>query len=298
MFVSESVIAGTRRRGSVLVEFGLIALVLYLILAATLEFGRALFGAQVLQQAADAAAREISRTPGLPLVGTLTDWNDPTDQNAAFNTAVVKQTIYDEQFTVVSPIPNDGLDFFDDKPILNRLLAPLMIRDPNRDLLYYPGALVADPNMPSGFHVEIPVVTYTADPGTTSGSETFVKNVRIVEEILPVPNADPTNSDSSPFSLVSSLQPASIRGTVAIRINYPFQAATLSATAPNPDPSQPNFSYIDQSDDPSFGSPPPDGDMGTYDGDRGLGNQQAFGKIVRPFRRLISAQAIYRREVY
>ena len=52
-----------RRRGSVLVEFALIALVLYLILAATLEFGRALFGAQVLQQAADIAAREISRTP-------------------------------------------------------------------------------------------------------------------------------------------------------------------------------------------------------------------------------------------
>ena len=78
------------------------------------------------------------------------------------------------------------------------------------------------------------------------------------------------------------------RGLVALRINYPFQAATLSATAPNPNPSQPNFRYIDSSDDPSFGAPPPDSEMGTYYGDRGLGNQRAFGKIVRPFRRLIS----------
>ena len=61
----------TGRRGSVLVEFALIAFVLYLILAATVEFGRALMAAQLLQQAADIAAREVARTPGLPLVGTL-----------------------------------------------------------------------------------------------------------------------------------------------------------------------------------------------------------------------------------
>ena len=45
MLASKSALVGMRRRGSVLVEFALIALVLYLILAATLEFGRALFGA-------------------------------------------------------------------------------------------------------------------------------------------------------------------------------------------------------------------------------------------------------------
>ena len=49
------------RRGSVLVEFALIALILYLILAATIEFGRALMAAQLLQQAADIAAREVVR---------------------------------------------------------------------------------------------------------------------------------------------------------------------------------------------------------------------------------------------
>lgn len=48
------------RRGSVLVEFALIALILYLILAATIEFGRALMAAQLLQQAADIAVREVA----------------------------------------------------------------------------------------------------------------------------------------------------------------------------------------------------------------------------------------------
>jgi hypothetical protein len=277
----------TRRSGSVLVEFALIALVLYLILAATLEFGRALFGAQVLQQAADTAAREIARTPGLPAVGTLTDWKDPSNQNAAFNTTVIKQTLYDEQFTVVGPIPSNGLDYFSDKPLLNRLLAPLMIRDTDRNLLYYPGALVTDTNMPSGYHVEIPIVSYAG------GTETIVKSVRIVEEILPDPNADPTNSDNSPFSLVSTLSPPSNRGIVALRINYPFQAATMSATAPNPAwPPPPNFNYIDVPASESGEA------AGTYAGPNGLGNQLVFAKNVRPFRRLMSAQAIYRREVF
>jgi TadE-like protein len=274
-------------RGSVLVEFALISLVLYLILAATLEFGRALFGAQILQQAADTAAREISRTPGLPVVGTLTDWNNPSNQNAAFNTTVIKQTIYDEQYTVVHPIPSSGLDYFNDKPILNRLLAPLMIRDTTQDLLYYPGALVTDANMPSGFHVEIPIVS------NAGGTEAIVKNVRIVEEILPNPSSDPTSSDNSPFSLVAPLLPASNRGVVALRINYPFQAVSMSATAPNPNwPPDPNFNYI-QVPASEAGET-----AGVYAGPNGLGNQLAMGQHVRPFRRLISAQAIYRREVF
>lgn len=293
MLASKNGLVRMRRRGSVLVEFALIALVLYLILAATLEFGRALFSAQVLQQAADTAAREIARTPGLPAVGTLTDWMNPSNQNAAFNTTVVKQTLYDEQFTVISPIPSNGLDYFSDKPLLNRLLAPLMIRDTDRNRwpagsgLYYPGKLVPDANMPSGYHVEIPIVSYAG------GTETIVKSVRIVEEILPNPNADPTNSDNSPFSLVSTLSPASNRGIVALRINYPFQAATMSATAPNPNwPPDPNFNYIDSSDVQAGEA------AGTYAGPNGLGNQLVFAKNVRPFRRLMSAQAIYRREVF
>jgi hypothetical protein len=41
-----------------------------------------------------------------------------------------------------------------------------------------------------------------------------------------------------------------------------------------------------------------DGGVGPYAGAYGLGRQLALGgRTVRPFRKLISAQAIYRREV-
>ena len=60
---------GRNRRGSVLVEFALIALLLYLILAATLEFGRALFGAQVLQQSTDVLRGRFREHRGCPLLG-------------------------------------------------------------------------------------------------------------------------------------------------------------------------------------------------------------------------------------
>jgi Flp pilus assembly protein TadG len=287
------------RRGSVLVEFALIALILYLIFAATIEFGRALMAAQLLQQAADIAAREVARTPGLPVVGTLTDWDNPSDTNAAFNNPVVLQTIFDPQYLVVDI--SNGLDYFNDKPILNRLLAPLMIPDYANGVLRYPGALVA--NSSGGHTVQIPVVTYSG------GVEQIGAMLPVVEEILywnpsnttPPPDPNSYNPDYSPFGLVaastsnvaastSNVVPPQLRGTVALRINYPFQAASLSATAPSYNwPPDPNFNYIH----PSDGTNTP----GTYSGPNGLGDQLVFATNVRPYRRLLSAQAIYRREV-
>src|SRR3954471_10138442 len=90
---------GRIRRGSVLVEFALIALVLYLILAATLEFGRALFGAQIVQQAADILARELSRTPLPPVAALQQVFDDTTGQYDP--NGVVKSTIYDRSLLVV-----------------------------------------------------------------------------------------------------------------------------------------------------------------------------------------------------
>jgi hypothetical protein len=175
-----------------------------------------------------------------------------------------------------------------------------MIVDNENKVLRYPG-LIPDASQPDGFSRNIAVVgSYSPGAGPFSGSEENITTVPVVQEILPA-GADPTDPNTSPFSLVSSVQPPSGRGVVALRINYPFQAATMSATAPNADPSLPNFNLIDTSDDPS--TIPQEVDMGVsgkhvYSGQYGLGNQLAFGKIVRPFRRLISAQAIYRREVF
>ena len=280
------------RCGSVLVEFALIALILYLILAATIEFGRALMAAQLLQQAADIAAREVARTPGLPVVGTLTDWENPSDLNAAFNNTVVLQTIFDPQYLVVDI--SHGLDYFNDKPILNRLLAPLMIPDYANGVLRYPGVLVANSERrpdradPRGQLCGRGRDDSVDDAAGRSGD--FLQ--------LGCSNTTPLdpngyNPDYSPFGLVASstsVVPPQLRGTVALRINYPFQAASLSATAPSSNwPPDPNFNYIH----PSDGTNTP----GTYSGPNGLGDQLVFATNVRPYRRLISAQAIYRREV-
>jgi hypothetical protein len=289
-----------RRRGSVLVEFALIALVLYLILAATLEFGRALFGAQVLQQATDVLAREISRTP-LPPAVTLNDvLNNPAVGDPSGR---VKGTVYDPAKLVWSfdDAYAGGLSAAENSaslPIVNRLLLPLMIADDANKVLRYPG-LVPDPDNPGNWMIAM--VTYNpvsdGDP-PFSGSEQSITLVPVVEEIM-APGHKPGDADYatwSPMNLVATnVTPASSRGTVGIRINYPFEAAALSATAPITDPAHrfdPDFHFIEVPASDAGTTP------GLYAGEDGIGVQYAAGRVVRPFRRLISTQAIYRREVF
>jgi hypothetical protein len=101
------------------------------------------------------------------------------------------------------------------------------------------------------------------------------------------------------------------RGLAAVRMNYPYQAAMLSGFQPSfataADPLPPNMGNPILADDGSvleLNAPPggpidDDGAVGPYAGPFGLGRQLALaGRTVRPFRRLISTQAIYRREVF
>jgi hypothetical protein len=279
------------RRGSILVEFALVALVLYLLLAATFEFGRAFFSAQVVQQAADVAAREIARTP-LPASTTIERLIQGIDDPSQ----TIPNTVYSEDWLVVdlAKVPT-GMTvpeyFTRNAPIVNRLLYPLMIPSEagDRRILQYPGLLVPDGRRASGFTVVIPLVSYAG------GVETITGTLPVLQEVLP--NLGASASDyldpaQCPFSLTASSVPAAQRGLVAIRINCPYQAATLAATAPNPGgSSEPNFRYITV---PGASS----GDRaGPYAGPGGLGNLLVEGQNVRPFRRLLSSQAIYRREV-
>ena len=69
------------RRGQALVEFAIVALVVYLLLGGILTFGQLFYEGQTVQQAADVAAREISRTP-LSATANLMDVlysNNPSD---------------------------------------------------------------------------------------------------------------------------------------------------------------------------------------------------------------------------
>jgi len=315
------------RAGQSLVEFAVVSLVLYMLLAAILTFGHMLYVAQGLQGAADLAAREMSRTPLSANFKKLED---------ALQDSEVRTNIFDDAWLVIDldkypSGPNillPGYDFDNSMPVLNRQLASLMIVDrtfnpdgtTDRTLLRYPGALLIrnDPIVsPTGsyppwvateFIVEIPLVLSRSNVGTET-----IRWIPVVEEIYE------TNSGGLyPFDIENPMT----RGIVALRINYPFQSASMSSFRHDenhpeypfePTVGRPNFAVDGEGNVTSPGNPdagtlidlPLVADTsagpiytGTYGGKYGLGAQGAFGQIVRPYRRVISAQAIYRREIF
>jgi hypothetical protein len=280
------------QRGAVFLEFAFVALLMYLLLAATVDFGRLFFSAQALNDAARVTAREISVIP-LPADMTLTQ---------ALADPKVRQRVYQPEHLVIDldAIPG-GLaleDFLDSLPVLNQALRPLMIYDRlgDRRLLRYPGALVVDGSTPSGLTVAIPLVVGRDG----SGVET-IRWVPVIEEIT-----NPNFPGESPFSL-NTPEAMPQRGLVAVRINYPFQGALLAGHQSSPlGPLAPNVSYRIQADDGSVtqqGTPPGtlaagSGPAGPYTGPYGLGKLYSFAEEVRPFRRLLSAQQVFRREVF
>ncbi len=288
-----------KRKGQSLIEFAVVALVIYLLLAAVLTFGHMLYVAQTLQTAATFAAREIAHT-SLPPVTTF---------EAELESGALDE-IYQDDYLVYNLNDLGSQSFFNDVvpawPLLNQQLAGLMIVDhPDFDgdgtadahLLRYPGALLEDATTPTGYTVGIPLVVSRSP----NGAET-IRWIPVVEEIE---SAD----DPEPFSIESSQ-----RGIVALRINYPHQSAVMSSFRPNaqgrfePTIGTPNVAddalvtEENSSDRPGNLQPKPmrSGSLyaGTYGGTYGLGVQGALGKMVRPYRRIISAQAIFRREVF
>lgn len=342
------------RRGQSLVEFAVVALVVYMLLAAILTFGHALYVAQGLQTAADLGSREISRTPLPPNITLDNPANDP--EPGALHHDDVRRRIFDEAFLVIdlnafygAPGVGPGPNFFQDAvpqmPLLNQQLATLMIVDrPDADtwLLRYPGALLNRTTAlapPSGapypdwvatqYAVGIPVVTSRGPPPVLPGPHVVggfetIRWVPIVEEIDSEDSpGDDTQPNPDPFRVVQVDQVNFIdhRGIVALRINFPFQSSTMSSFRPNPEgPFEPTIGFPNAADDGEVtelnpgdrpgdltGAPLRNGQRfaGTYGGQYGLGAQGAMGseyltggRPVRPYRRVISAQAIYRREVF
>jgi hypothetical protein len=298
-------------------EFALVALVMYLLFAATIEFGRLLHGAQTAQAAVDQAAREISRIPLPPISDFTTELVNPNSP---------LQAVYSEDFLAIPfDLPPgqtmwqylDGLNM----PPVNRALVPLMVVNQvgGATVLRYPGALVTSSTAASGMTVMIPVVT--SPPG--SNPETIEWH-RVVEEVSAT-----DGNGNTPFN-VAWQDPSGNNlpgGLVALRLNYPFQAATLAGYQPPPldgnGETLPNAGNPMLADDggvsavnsiPNGGSPiapdlpPPDSQnggayAGPYGGAYGLGEMGLVApgqgpQTVRPFRRVISAQAVYRREVF
>lgn len=278
--------ASSRERGGVAVEFALIAFALYLILAGMLSFGRWMAVQQAAQDVARFAAREVALYP-LP---AETDSLDAALADSGFRAAV-----YDPDLLVVDL---DALaagqtldDVFAAMPVVNRALRPLMIfstvdtPEGLKRLLHVPGAIVNSDFLPgptglaapTGFSVTIPRVT-ARDPVT--GVETL-EFADVLEEV---------KGDGIPGSL-----PISRGGVANLRLNVPFQSAALVGYLSTAAPDQP-IEAVDPAGPFNIVGSGPDG-AGPYSGTTGLGRLEALGKQVRPFRRLIAAQALFRREV-
>ena len=91
-----------RRQGQALLEFSILIPLIIILIGATLSFGLFFFQANVLQQAVDVAAQEISRMPFEPDqelgLGQLDQCGEP---NLVSNDPDFKSRIYDEQYLVI-----------------------------------------------------------------------------------------------------------------------------------------------------------------------------------------------------
>src|ERR1043166_9494477 len=216
------------REGNVLLEFALIASLLFMVLAFTMDFGRAVYSAQVIEQAADHIARETAVAP-LP----ATTATDADGFRAAIDPVLKSNGIYSEDYLAMdisnAPVGTDLLTYLDSLyppgvPTGNRLLIPLMIQmdatmSPNIPAgsrwLVYPGALVPSSTAPTGYTVRIPTVQYGA-----GGTETVSPQASWLHVVEIDPKAFQLNSPQ--------------RGMAMVRVNYPFQAAQISGRYRDP----------------------------------------------------------------
>ena len=297
------------RRGQVLLEFAVVAFLLTFLLGAMLAFGFLFYSANIVQQAADVGAQELARTPFSPDGSFKTDLVD------------INKGVFSEADLVV-PVGTNPADL----PLINQLLFSVYIYDPDIDMIRYPGTLVTNGD---GDQTVVIAVIGPGHRDPETGVEEITEWHRVVEEIIPPgQTVGPYSVLATPEQQGGLGQP----GMVALRINYPYQSAGLVAyvhtdaggsiinppdtigadgvlnvpviaddfqvtgadTATFPDQqtlSDAGYTLVNPTADPNIGASP---NRGTY----GFGEAQAFLTTVRPYRKVITAQGIYRREVF
>lgn len=300
-----------------LLEFSLSMVVLWLIVAATLDLGRAFAAAQLLQSAVRSAARELALAE-FPADRSLLGGEGETG---------ALSTLFDEDYLVVDA---DCLEQVAEEEgrtpeaqlarilgerglLLNQMLRPLMIFERvtiggrEEHLLRYPGALLRASGAGSG-----PCKTgYTVAVPRVDESASRIDWHRVVE---PLEGAGAFEAPEA---------------TVALQVHYPFQAAGLSGWrllepasegGPRNDIHEPVAAA--QPGDYTGGALPegtsllPELDAGldagapvayaanprgrtipVYGGSLGLGFQAVLGETVRPYRRVITVQAVEGRQL-
>ena len=229
----------------------------------------------------------------------------------------VRQQVFDDNLLVLSidsvqsntgGLTYNGGHLIGDFPIVTQQLLPLMVNDQvnGQPLLRFPGAMFQGTSNSSaspaginysGYVVRIPLVSTP-----TSSGETIINWLNPLEPIL--------DSNGADAFAVNAVTISGLSGAVALRINYPYQSASMSGFVPPANPASPpgppdNPVVPVPANNSSSSSPPgvggavtSDFQYGPYAGANGLGRQAAFDTTVRPYRSVISSQAIYRREVY
>ena len=207
---------GRHQRGSVLVEFSLIAVVLSLFITFVIDVSRMVFISQVLQESARVATREFSLLP-LPPAMTF---------EQALNHPQVRKHIFDPSALVINmeEFEDDHLreEFFNQLPILNLMLRPLMTPDRlivegrTIDVLRFPGVVLQEGQ--GGAHSPFKIGVPHRMAASMSEPESLVWK-SVVEEV----KLSPKDSDSGLFSLHVTQDQGKPSGFVALRINYPFR---------------------------------------------------------------------------
>ncbi|MEX1024816.1 MAG: TadE/TadG family type IV pilus assembly protein [Planctomycetota bacterium] len=298
------------QRGAVLVEFALVSIVFYLLLAGTVELGRLMVMNQALQDAARIAAREFALAP-FPASATF----EQALYDALQPVPSVNPPIFDPRALVVDmtdlPAGTDPTTVFATLPVVNQSLQLLMFRDEvtvegqRRDVYRMPGTLLINdafaqmplPTNPLGLTVQVPRII-----GRGPGGGEIIEWTNVLEEVRA--NNSFVAAGTGSFSLTPP-NPGQESGMAAVRLNLPFQSVLLGSfytdadgssagpmeatgvqTVTNPQDQNGRLA-IDSADS-----------AGTYGGEYGLGGLHMLGTQIRPFRRVISAQSMFRREVF
>lgn len=279
-------------RGAALTEFAVVAVVAYLLMAGTLELGRALWAAHVLQGAARTAARALATAP--------------SDAEADFDAALAQAGLFDPaalalDLSLLAPRPGETASAAQDRcfaglPLVNRMLRPLFRLDEADTILRYPGTLLA---LPGG-----DTSRYAAACGDAVGRYT-----------VQVPQLDDAGTSWTWRNVVEEIAPGEHRlsggGVAGVRLLYPFQSSAFASWRARPG-AGPRTYAVERADTaapatlpialPSGEQPVPiparDARAGAYGGAYGLGRMYAMLEAVRPFRRVLESQALFPREVF
>ncbi|MGB0910723.1 MAG: TadE/TadG family type IV pilus assembly protein [Nitrospirales bacterium] len=281
------------QRGSILVEFSLVAVSISLLIALVVDVARMVFVAQVLQETARVAARELSLLPLSPVMTFEEALQHPLAKSRIFDPAALVIDL--DHFPDMQSLE----EFLDGLPLVNRMLRPLMIFErvmvngSSRKVLRFPGTLLLNNNQqaPDELSVGIP---HSGISGLKK-DKTPHRWKSVVEEI----RGNPRDPHSGVFSLQAT-HPDQPSGLVALRINYPFQPMFMN-WLPKTVPADP---VLDDSHDQSDAYRPPlNGEVFPP-----TSSSQIYAPIpavrsivtgtFKEYQRVLFGQAVYRREVF